>query len=617
MPILREIADDLTVRRVEILVSQSRLGTLAALSLCGLFGFTLVERVGWPAYGAWYAVVACGYLLRQWYYHVHLSRQGPTPGTLDAMAAINTITGALAVSCLPLFSSALDIIDLALLSALVVGWAAVTVTVLSARPRIYGVFLVLSLGSVLYAWHGHVQPHALLTLAASLFFGGVLLLNVCRMMEHQQQSEYEHQKAITDSLTQLPNREGIRADGDAHLRQGNDPLVLVLDLDSFKAINDALGYEFGDAVLIEAARRLHSIPEVKVGRLHASQFCLLASSHADTSDLIEEVRTRFAEPLNVMGEPVDISFTVGVAVAPRHGQSMQHLIRAAAIATHAAQRVNADWLTFSDSMELNSRADLSLLSKLKDAVTQNQLEMHLQPKVRIADGSIESAEALIRWRHPERGLVPPSEFIPFAEQTGSIRMLTEWMLKKALLVCAQQRVAGRPIQISVNISASDLRDDRLGRQAQELAARLHADPRDIRFEVTESSVMDDPDTALKHLYALRQAGFSLSIDDFGTGYSSLAYLQKMPVQELKVDRSFVKGVQEGSAAEVLLDSICSLAHRMGLSIVAEGVETAEEWAIVKRLGCEYVQGWYVAKAMPVEAFWDWRQLNEPVIPPGL
>src|SRR5450830_736108 len=403
MPILREIADDLTTRRVQILVSQSRLGTWAALCLCALFGFTLVERVGWTAYGSWYAVVASSYLLRQWFYRVRLRRHGPTLRTLNVMAVLITITRALAVVCLPLFSSTLDNTDLALLPALVVGWAAVTVTVLSARPRIYGLFLALSLGSVLYAWHGHLQIHALLTLAASLFFGGVLLLNVCRMMERQQQSEYEHQKAITDSLTQLPNREGIRADGDANLRQGNDQLVLVLDLDRFKSINDALGYEFGDAVLIEAARRLHSIPGVKVGRLHASQFCLLASSHAQTTDLIEEVRTRFAEPLNVLGEPVDISFTVGVAVAPRHGQSMQHLIRAAAIATHAAQRVNADWLTFSDSMELNSRADLSLLSKLKDALTQNQMEMHLQPKVRIADGSIESAEALIRWRHPEGG----------------------------------------------------------------------------------------------------------------------------------------------------------------------------------------------------------------------
>lgn len=616
MPILREAADDLTVRRVEILLSQSRLGTLAALCLCGLFGFTLVDRVGWSAYGSWYAVVACGYLLRQWYYHARLSRRGPSAQTLNLMAALNTATGALAVSCLPLFSDALDIVDLALLSALVVGWAAVSVTVLSARPRIYALFLVLSLGPVLYAWSGHIQPHALLTLAASLFFGGVLLINVCRMMERQQRSEFEHQKAITDSLTQLPNREGIRADGDAHLRQGRLQVVLVLDMDRFKAINDALGYEFGDAVLIEAARRLHQLSDVKVGRLHASQFCLLTSSTAQATALIEQVHALFAEPLNVLGEPVDISFTVGVAEAPQHGQSMQHLIRAAAIATHAAQRVNADWLTFSDSMELSSRADLSLLSKLKDALTQNQMEMHLQPKVRIADGRIDSAEALIRWRHPDRGLVPPNEFIPFAEQTGSIRMLTEWMLKKALLVCAQQRAAGRPIQISVNISASDLRDDRLGRQAQELASRLNAWPQDIRFEVTESSVMDDPDTALKHLYALREAGFSLSIDDFGTGYSSLAYLQKMPVQELKVDRSFVKGVQVGTSAEVLLDSICSLAHRMGLSIVAEGVETAEEWAIVKRLGCEYVQGWYVAKAMPVEAFWDWRQLNEPVRPPG-
>lgn len=617
MPILREIADDLTVRRVEILVSQSRLGTLAALCLCALFGFTLVDRVGWTAYGLWYAVVACSYLLRQWYYHTRLRQRGPTLRTLNVMALLNTITGALAVSCLPLFSQSLDIVDLALLSALVVGWAAVTVTVLSATPRIYGLFLILSLGAVLQAWLGHIQLHALLTLGAALFFGGVLLLNVCRMLDRQQQSEYEHQKAITDSLTQLPNREGIRADGDANLRQGNDQLVLVLDLDRFKAINDALGYEFGDAVLIEAARRLHSIPGAKVGRLHASQFCLLTSSDAETTALVDQVRARFAEPLNVMGEPVDISFTMGVAVAPRHGKSMQHLIRAAAIATHAAQRMNADCLTFSDSMEQSTRADLSLLSKLKDAVTQNQLEMHLQPKVRIADGSIESAEALIRWRHPDRGLVPPNEFIPFAEQTGSIRMLTEWMLKKALLVCAQQRAAGRPIQISVNISASDLRDDRLGRQAQELASQFRASPQDIRFEVTESSVMNDPDTALKHLFALREAGFSLSIDDFGTGYSSLAYLQKMPVQELKVDRSFVRGVQVGTSSEVLLDSICSLAHRMGLSIVAEGVETAEEWAIVKQLGCEYVQGWYVAKAMPVEAFWDWRQLNEPVIPPGL
>jgi len=608
---LHSVVDELTERKVSLLSSQAKIGTFSALSICALYSLIFVRTVGWGPYLSWYGVVAAGYLARQAYYPWLLKRKGATPRVLNIMAWTNAITGLMAVACLPLFAVSLNIHDLSVMSTMVVGWTAVSVSVLSVRPRIYLAFVSGAMCFLLYAWSPHVEAGSLVVLGAGLMCGAALLFNVAVMLERQQKADLEHKNAVTDSLTQLPNREGLRADGDALLRSGRPPLVLILDLDRFGAINDALGYEFGDAVLIEAGRRLSTLPDVKVGRLHASQYGLIAPNNDDMQSLIARIQDMFSQPLTVLGESVDVSFTMGVAVAPSHGTNMLRLIRSAAIASRAAQQVKEACLTFSENLETSRRANLNLLSNLKDAVQQDQLELFLQPKVSVADGSVRSAEALLRWRHPQRGMVPPVEFIPFAEQTGSIRMLTEWVLKKSMVFVAERARAGDEVQVSVNISTSDLRDDNFAIRASQWAADCGARPEHIRLEVTESGVMDDPVMALQQLEALRRSGFSLSIDDFGTGYSSLAYLQKMPVQELKIDRAFVGGVKENTPAEVLLDSICTLAHRMNLQVVAEGVETAEDWTLVKKLGCDYVQGWFVAKAMPVQEFLNWREQHQP------
>jgi EAL domain-containing protein (putative c-di-GMP-specific phosphodiesterase class I) len=257
-----------------------------------------------------------------------------------------------------------------------------------------------------------------------------------------------------------------------------------------------------------------------------------------------------------------------------------------------------------------------MLSELNAAISENQFQLYLQPKVRMLDGTVHSAEALIRWFHPARGMISPNQFIPFAEQTGKIRAITLWVLKEVAQLTKMMRDRGQALLISVNVSALDLHDEDFVVRIFNLIDSVGALPGDIRLEVTESSVMDDPETSLVTLHALKSAGFSLSIDDFGTGYSSLAYLQKMPVAEVKIDRSFVHRVRSESESAALLDFIVALGHRLGLTVVAEGVETTYEWHLLKELGCDYVQGWVAAKAMPIKEFLTWCEDHDPFLPPG-
>lgn len=607
-------ADAVVVRKIRAIYSQSRIGALVAVALWALMGYAVAQRVGWPDYLAWYAVVVVIYGVRQAYYALLIRQRSYTSADLNRMAWFNALAGLIAVSCVPIFGRGMAFEQLAFLTALMISWAAVSVTVLFVRPRVYRVYVLLNGALVLLAWWHHLDIETFVPLVAAILLGMSLLSNVAQVMERQFDADVAHQRAITDGLTRLANREGISADGDSYLSQGVPQSVLVLDLDRFKAINDALGYEFGDAVLVEVANRMRTLAAVKVGRLHASQFCIIMRADHDPATVVSRVQELFAEPLSVLGESVDVRFSIGVSTAPAHGRDMQTLIRAAALASHEAQRANRGWMLYQPGLNASSRADLSLLSRLRSAAQDDGLLFYLQPKVNMATGSVDSAEALIRWRQPSGAFVPPVEFIPFAEQTGSMRMLTDWMLRKAMQFTSQCRQQGRPIQVSVNISVGDLRDDQLALRAHEWASQYGALPADIRFEITESSVMNDPDFALAQLQALREAGFSLSIDDFGTGYSSLAYLQKMPVQEMKIDRSFVSGVQRGTPAEALLDSIIAMSHRLGLSVVAEGVETREEWEIVRKLGCDYAQGWFMAQAMPCDDFLTWRERASPFVP---
>ena len=414
-----------------------------------------------------------------------------------------------------------------------------------------------------------------------------------------------------DALTGMPNREYIRREG-ATMQDVNPGLVvLALNIDRFRAINGALGPEIGDQLLAVTGNRLTAIEGATAGRLHADQFCLLWPN-VDTLPLLRErIERDFSRPVDVHGQMVDLTLSIGTACAATAPGTIAQLLRRAETALDAGRLLHLPWMEYRAELESDMRADLGLLSELSNAVEEGELRMFLQPKVRLADGSVTSAEALVRWQHPVRGIVPPIEFIPFAEQTGRIHLITQWMLGEAMRLCARLRLAGTPLQISVNVSTGDLAKSGFVDNVVALCEQTGAEPADICLEVTESAVMHDPAAALLIMHALRSAGFSLSIDDFGTGYSSLSYLQKMPVSELKIDRLFIHEIAAGTDAAVLLESTIELGHRLGLSVVAEGAETAAEWELLTQLGCDYVQGAFAAEPMTVNQFFAWQLAHAP------
>jgi diguanylate cyclase (GGDEF)-like protein len=421
-----------------------------------------------------------------------------------------------------------------------------------------------------------------------------------------------------DTLTDLHNREGLRQYGQGMIDRGVTPSTLMLNIERFRIINETLGPALGDQILKLAGQRLLRVckahSKCRVGRMHADEFCILFPRADMLGAIRATIEKEFTVPAEVEGQAVDIALMAGVARAGKDGHSMSQLLRNAEIALDAGRAQKKNWMEYSADLETSHRADLDLLSELKRAVEQNELRIYLQPKVRMKDGAVTSAEALVRWMHPKRGLIPPNDFVPFAEKTGRITLLTNWVLEQAMRLVAARRAQGQPLQISVNLSTFDLGEQGFAARLAAMALRMDANPDDIRLEITESSAMQDPIGALEVMKALRSAGFTLSIDDFGTGYSSLAYLQKMPVAELKIDRAFVRDAQPGSDGASLLDSTIALGHRLGLIVVAEGAENQQEWDLLRSLGCDYAQGWFAAKPMPVEDFDHWCGANLPFLP---
>ena len=428
------------------------------------------------------------------------------------------------------------------------------------------------------------------------------------------QNETE-QLARFDPLTRLNNREGIRQHGQSLIEQGFQPCAVMLNIERFKAINETLGVALGDQILIETGRRLRRLakqcPGARAGRMHADQFCLLYPRAEELERLRLLVNKSFNRPTEVDGQTVDIALAGGIARFAVVTLDMTQLLRNAEVALDVARSQHKTWVEYQPELESSQRADLDLLSELKHAVEHHELRVYLQPKVRLIDGAVLSAEALVRWHHPKRGIIPPGSFVPFAEKTGRITLLTHWVLSETMRLTALWRQQGQPLQISVNLSAFDLAESCFVSSLQDMLQSSGAVPADIRLEVTESAAMQDPAAALAVMHELHQAGFSLSIDDFGTGYSSLAYLQKMPAEELKIDRSFIRNTQAGSEAAALLASTIDLGHRLGLSLVGEGAENAEEWALLCALGCDYAQGFFAAKPMSISDFETWRLANNP------
>ena len=415
--------------------------------------------------------------------------------------------------------------------------------------------------------------------------------------------------AYIDELTGLYNRTFFLKVLQERIEQSFErEFVIVWDIDRFKVINEVLGFSVGDTVLKVLGQRFATDLKdaVILARLGGNTFAMLVpASLGNTMESQLNLLFHCIEtPVSVDGQPLDVSATTGISEFPAHGLMAEDLLRRAEIARFHAKRARLRWLAYRPQFEVSSTSRLSMLSELKIALeTRGQLQLYLQPKLNTQSGRIDQAEALIRWHHPERGLIPPNEFIPFAEQTGRISELTVWAIGHALELLEQTRTFW-PLQISVNVSAQDLEQEGFADKVILALKKSKLPAHTLCLEITESAAMSDPERAMKTLIRLNMAGISLSIDDFGTGYSSLSYLKRFPVDELKIDRSLVAGVRDGTDGEIILRSTIELAHNMGLSVTAEGVETEEEMTLLKKIGIDHIQGYLIAKPMPLVPFTD-------------
>ncbi|MEJ6004626.1 EAL domain-containing protein [Paucibacter sp. AS339] len=419
--------------------------------------------------------------------------------------------------------------------------------------------------------------------------------------------------AFTDALTGLPNRSGFSEGLQQRLRGEAQPLaVLLLGLDRFKHVNDVQGHDFGDQLLCAVAARLQRLfvdRSHTLARLGGDEFVLLLTQadEAAARAAAEQIRKDFETAVSLQDQMVDLSASIGIVLAPQHGQEGKQLLSRAALAMYAAKKRQSGCVVYTAQLDVGSQESLSLLGDLRRAVEGGQLRLYLQPKVDLQSGRVISAEALVRWQHPERGLVPPMQFIPFAEQTGFIRELSRWVMAESVRAWAELRQQELALRISVNLSTRDLMDIDLPAKIAALLAEHQAPTEALCLEITESAIMDDPQRALDTLNELHAMGFKLSIDDFGTGYSSLAYLKGLPVDELKIDKSFVLAMESDVGDAKIVRSTIELAHNMGLSVVAEGVETGKAWKMLAELGCDEGQGYFIAKPMPQEQLAAWLQ----------
>ncbi|WP_338797254.1 EAL domain-containing protein [Acidovorax sp. DW039] len=420
--------------------------------------------------------------------------------------------------------------------------------------------------------------------------------------------------AYWDRLTGLPNRESFRDAVFQAMTPGSGCQalsVLTLDLDRFKHVNDVMGYAFGDRLLQAVADRLtRQIPSAHdmVARLGGNEFAVLLKG-ADAGSALavaQQILRSFEEPLALEDQTVDLSAGIGIAAWPEDAEDADTLLSRSEIAMYAAKRKLSGALRYDASIDSSSAQTLSLLTELRHAVEHNELKLYLQPKVPLHGQSGWAAEALVRWQHPQRGLVPPMQFIPFAEQTGFVRQLTLWMFEEVARFLAAAQLVG-VLRVSVNLSTRDLLDPELSERLGAILQRYGVAASSFCLEITESAIMDDPQRAEAMLNRLSEQGFKLSIDDFGTGYSSLAYLKRLPVDELKIDKSFVMGMEAGEDDAMIVRSTIDLAHNLGLTVVAEGVENAAILERLRALACDEAQGYHISRPVPAQEFLAWQR----------
>ena len=447
---------------------------------------------------------------------------------------------------------------------------------------------------------------------------GLLWLVLFRLVDRasrrllRESARNEHQ-AMHDALTGLANRTLLFDRTERALaaaRRGHrDTAVLLLDLDRFKEVNDTLGHHNGDRLLCQVAERLAAClrDADTLCRLGGDEFAvLLPETGLDGArTTAERLAAALTAPVELDGLSIAVSASIGIACSPDHGDDAGELLQRADVAMYTAKQSSGHVATYCADRDTYSPDRLSLLGELRTALQDEQLVLHFQPKSDVGSGRLVGFEALVRWQHPTRGLVPPDVFIPLAEHTGLIDALTPWVLERALAACSSW--TRQDLSVAVNVSVRNLVDEAFPDAVVALLARSRVDPSRVVLEITETSLMADPETALSVLSRLKQAGVRLSIDDYGSGYSSLAYLQQLPVDELKIDRAFVRDIAVRERDRAIVRSTVELGKSLGLKVVAEGVEDPDAWDALAGLSCDELQGYYLCRPMPEGQVDAWTQ----------
>jgi diguanylate cyclase (GGDEF)-like protein len=439
-----------------------------------------------------------------------------------------------------------------------------------------------------------------------LFLALVPILRRVTVRIRRQMEEIEH-RALYDQLTGLPNRTLFRDRVEqamlAARRDGGSATVMFLDIDHFKAINDTLGHEAGDVLLQQLGARLREEMRSSetLARLGGDEFGILCPASAqEAAQLADRLHGALHTAFMVHDFPLEVAPSIGIATYPEHGEDVDTLLSHADVAMYLAKEARAGTAIYDAELDLNDEARLALAGELRRAIAGNELVLHFQPKAELETGGIVGVEALVRWQHPERGFIPPNDFVPIAERTGLIKPLSRHVIVTALRQCSAWRAAGIDLHVAVNLTIPDLLDlelpDFIETQLRENGVR----PDQLELEITESTILADPFRVRQVLTRLNEMGLRLAIDDFGTGYSSLAYLRRLPVQAIKIDRSFVMDMCDNANDATIVRSTIDLGKNLGLDVVAEGVETQEAWDALRVQGCTLAQGYFIGRPMPAD-----------------
>ncbi|HEU0133146.1 MAG TPA: EAL domain-containing protein [Mycobacteriales bacterium] len=466
-----------------------------------------------------------------------------------------------------------------------------------------------------------LSPVVVVVLERSVGLVPLLLLPLFAVYKNASVSlEREHQ-ALHDTLTGLPNRKLLLSQvTDAIEEAGRlDQQVglFLLDLDRFKDVNDTLGHHVGDELLTHVADRLASVlrPQDTVARLGGDEFGVLLPTVRDAAvaeEVAERIRAALTQPFHLDEVSLDLEASIGIALYPAHAGDADALMQRADVAMYHAKETRSGIETYDAERDPHSTQRLSLFGQLRRAIEDGELVLHYQPKVDLESGEVAGVEALVRWEHPERGLLGPDTFVPLAEQTGLMKSLTANVLEQALRQTAVWADAGLRVRMAVNVSARDLHDDAFCDRVSAALEQTGVPASMLELELTERVVMADPERAMRNLTALSRLGVRLSLDDFGTGYSSLAYLRRLPVTEIKIDKSFVLRMDVDDEDATIVRSTIDLAHGLGLRVLAEGVETAETWQRLSDLGCDAAQGYFLSRPHPARVVTEWLAARDAI-----